>query len=147
MKKMIIYGAIGLVIAIIGFGLFLGVQTLRRKYTPQERLIATLESIAAARRNSGFLGRHALVVSLPVGSQLILIGGVHGNSVSLQNILAELAKKNLLVSDFTLAPNTYLVFNGNCLDLTPFNGEVLTSIAQLMHTNPQRVWYLRVPRE
>ncbi len=145
MKKKILSIVI-FILALLGYGLFRGIQTLRKKRTPQARLLQTLSRLTAARKNAGYLGKQALVLSLPSESQLILIGGLQGNSKSLERILSELQRTKLL-SGQLLEQNTFLVFNGNCLGSTRYNGEVLTAIGKLMHANPQRVWFLRGPQE
>ena len=147
MKKILLQ--LGLIALLVGGGyiLFKGIEYVYKRSFPQEKLMRTLEAFTHARREQGYLGKQALVLSLAEGSRVVLVGSVQGNDESLKLIVRGLQQAGLLSKAGELAPNTYLILNGDMLGATSSNGTVLETIVQLMSRNPERIWYLRGPEE
>lgn len=133
-------------LAFIGFGIYLmakGLQELYEYFQPISRFMRRLEHLSVARKKEGHLGKQALVLSLPAGSQLVVIGHIHGNDQSLRSIRQDLVRRELLSSEGVLTSGTYMIINGSIFGPTAKNGEVLTALVELMEHNPQGMWLLR----
>ncbi len=135
-------------LAILG-GLLLarGIQILYLRSLPAERLMRTLSHLTDVRKQEGYQGKQAFVISLPEGSQIILLGNVLGNYESLRQILDELTRSSVLSLKGTLKKDHFLIMNGPFLGPTSTNGQVLETLAQLIEQNSQMVWYLRGPQD
>ena len=76
------------------------------------------------------------------GDKFINIGDLHGSLHSLVRILSLLYAKNYIFDDFTLAENTYLIFNGDFVDRGCYGTETLYIALLLKLKNPHNVFLL-----
>lgn len=142
MRKEFRYGAVAILL-VIAYFLSQGIQALYVRSLPGEKLIRTLSTLYRKRKNEGFQGKHAIVISLPQNSKLIVVGEVFGNFEALMQIRDDLITKGLLTQSGMLSKGTYLLLIGPFLGSTSLNGHVLEWIARMMKDNPDAAWFLR----
>jgi ABC-type branched-subunit amino acid transport system substrate-binding protein len=76
--------------------------------------------------------------------KLIVLSNVHGSLHSVSRILTDLYKRHIIKDDLTIAePDTYIIFNGNAVNLSPYSLELLTLILQLKKKNPDHFLYVK----
>lgn len=108
----------------------------------------TLEQVTQSREKNGYYGRFVEKIIPPAYAQFIIFGDVHGSLHSLTRDLEELAQQGIIDNTFKLTKDdTYLIFNGNVIDLSPYILETLTLVLDLMRNNPTRVIYIRGKHE
>jgi ABC-type branched-subunit amino acid transport system substrate-binding protein len=85
-----------------------------------------------------------ITLEVPSGTTFIIFGSLHGALHSLERDFHELQKQGIIDNHFNIiAPNHYIVFNGNAIDLSAYSLEVLTVILRLQLTNPDKVFYIQ----
>jgi hypothetical protein len=77
------------------------------------------------------------------GDAVFFFGDFHGDAASLIRGLQNLMRTRHVRDDFTLAPNTYLVFLGDYVDRGPGSSELLYLLLTLKNKNPDHVILLR----
>jgi hypothetical protein len=103
-----------------------------------------LSSVTQARENNGFHGRFLQRITPYPGTTVILWGPLKGAFPSLVRTLTYLKEHSIINATFTLQdPETYLVFDGDVINNSPYALETLTLVLALMNANPQKVIYLR----
>lgn len=107
-----------------------------------------LEHITQSREKNGYYGRFVEKIIPQAHTQFIIFGDIHGSLHSLTRDLEELAQQKIIDNNFKLIKdNTYLIFNGNVIDLSPYILETITLVLDLMRNNPARVIYIRGKHE
>lgn len=85
-------------------------------------------------------------INVPVGSQIAVIGDIHGAIHSLLRNLLRLVALGYLNNDFSINtidhPNFYMVFLGDLIDRGPYSVDVLYTAFRLKMANPSRVFIL-----
>ncbi len=89
--------------------------------------------------STGFLEKH----DLPAGSEVAVIGDIHGNGLRLDLTLKALQKRGYLDEEFRLLPGKSIVFLGDYMDRGKNNLKVLELVMTLKMENPERVHLLR----
>jgi hypothetical protein len=84
----------------------------------------------------------AVVLNAHPEVNVIIWGSLNGAFHSLVRDLVELRSQKIITDTFELLmPHSYIVFNGNVIDGSPFILETLTVILQLFLRNPDKVFY------
>lgn len=77
------------------------------------------------------------------GSRFFIFGDLHAAFHSLVRDLTFLQQQGVIADDFTLLDeDCYIVFNGNCIDQSPYNLEALSLLIKLLLKNPKNVIYV-----
>lgn len=107
-----------------------------------------LSEVTQKRKTSGFHGNFIRKLSVSSESEFIVFGDLLGNFHSLVRDLEELNKMGLITEELQLLkPNHYLIFNGNVINSSPYNMEILTTAFLLLKQNPLQVFYIRGSHE
>lgn len=76
-------------------------------------------------------------------SKLIVFGDVHGSFHSLIRGLEHLREQNIIGDDLSItSPSTYILFNGDFIDRSPYSIDSLILACLLMKKNPKQVFYI-----
>jgi branched-chain amino acid transport system substrate-binding protein len=109
---------------------------------------ALLEQVTDNRELAGNAGSYALEIEPPENSEFILVSNIAGSFHSLMRILGWLNQSNIIDNSFKILPaNTYFVFDGNSINSSPYNLEVLTIILTLMKNNGNKVLHIKGKQE
>lgn len=77
------------------------------------------------------------------GTQFIIFGPVYGSFHSLVRSLRELERRGTITTTFKIKEkNTFIVFDGNVIDKSPYIMETLSLVLKLLEINPENVFYL-----
>ena len=99
-----------------------------------------LQTVFTSREKKLYPQGYTLIMRPQPGSRFVIFGPLNGAFHSLVRDLGALKKQGIIDNTFKLVhPDTYIVFNGNVVDGTPYLLETLTLILSLMHANPERV--------
>ncbi len=91
---------------------------------------------------------YAAMLTVPTGTQLIVLGDINGNYHSLVRILQELYSKKVLDNQFKLtASNYYFVINGNGIGSSAYALQTLELLLHLLQANPNACIYSTGPFE
>lgn len=113
-----------------------------------EQLKELLEAITDWRQTNGYNGRFVEKMYPKPGSQFILFGDLHGAFHSLVRDLQKLVLMGIMNEDFKITQkDTYLIFSGDTIDLSPYILETLTLVLTLMQKNPRTIIYTRGKHE
>ncbi len=109
-----------------------------------ESFIALLKQITKDRELNGYIGRFIQKMVPEPGTQFIIFGNLHSAFHSLVRDLGELKLQGIINNDLKIIkPHCYFVFNGDVVDQSPYILETLMVVMQLMHINPDHVFYIR----
>jgi len=126
------------------FDCFLERIGIRKSLWTAEAFYLLIKMITKDRELNGYIGRFVQKIDPVPGSQFVIFGDFHGALHSFIRDLAFLELKGIIDKNLTICkPYCYLVFNGNVVGQSPYSLETLTIIMQLMHRNPERVFYIR----
>jgi len=114
---------------------------------PVDQFEQLLTSAINRRENDGYIGRFVHKVIPKDDEQFIVLGDLHGSFHSLVRVLLFLQKKGIIDNTLKLKDGYSIIFNGNAIDLSPFNLETLLIILGLMEQNPKTVFYTRGKHE
>ena len=86
-------------------------------------------------------GPHSFVMRPCNGSQFIIFGPLFSSYHSLVRCLTELKGLGYLSNDMKIAkPSTFIVFNGDVIDGSPYILETLSLVLSLMHANSGKLF-------
>jgi branched-chain amino acid transport system substrate-binding protein len=113
-----------------------------------ETFMKKLETVTKKREAQGYTGKFVLKVNTQAKKQFIIFGSLYGELKSLTRSLAELVKMGILSDNFKINdPDHYIIFNGNTIDYSPYNTEILSTILSLLEKNPDNVFYTKGTHE
>jgi len=105
---------------------------------------ALLKKVTRFRENNGYMGRFVQRIEPEPGAKFIVWGDLFGAFHSIDRCLQYLKKKKIIDNNLRITDkNTYFVFKGNVIDLSPYILETLTVVLKLMEINPENVIYIR----
>lgn len=78
-----------------------------------------------------------------VNSRCVVFGDIRGAFHSFVRDLEQLVQLHILTRDLHLTENSYLIFNGNVINGSPYNMQTLYVLLILMKKNPERVVYIK----
>jgi ABC-type branched-subunit amino acid transport system substrate-binding protein len=104
-----------------------------------------LQDIVKQRELSGQTGNFTVKITpLSEQSDFVVVGPLLGQFHSLVNILTSLKQKNVIDDDFKIIkPETYIIFNGNAADGSPYILETLSLIMGVLKENPTHAFYIK----
>lgn len=103
-----------------------------------------LRVVASKREKEAFYGRFVQKILPKPGMHFIIFGDVHGAFHSVVRDLTLLKEQGIIDEQFKIIkPDYYIVFNGDVIDRSSFNLEILTLVLRLMDVNPDIVLYIR----
>lgn len=95
-----------------------------------------------------FIASTSRLIEANSETQIILWGKLYGAFHSLVRDLSNLILRGIINNEFKIIkPNTYLVFNGNAIDLNAYSLETLTLILRILDVNPEMAIYIRGSHE
>ncbi len=94
---------------------------------------------ASTKQMAGFLEKH----ELESGSEVAVVGDIHGNDLRLDLTLKALQKRGYLDEQFRLLPGKNLVFLGDYIDRGKNSLKVLELVMALKMENPEQVHLIR----
>ncbi|MCK5632846.1 ABC transporter substrate-binding protein [bacterium] len=106
-----------------------------------------LQNVIKQRENNGYMGRFVIKMTPKSDSRFIIFGDLHASFHSFVRNLEHLQNERIINNNLKIKDGYYFVFNGNAIDLSPFNLEILNLIAHIMDKNPQQVFYIRGQHE
>lgn len=106
-----------------------------------------LEQITAQRESAGFKTHFIEKLVVPENSRIFVWSDLEGAFHSLTRDLCQLKAKDVISEDLKLSSDCYFIFNGNCIDRSPYILETLTVILKLLAKNPGRVFYIKGNQE
>ncbi len=110
-------------------------------YTLQSLLDAYLAHSASSEH------KEVLTIEHTTPQKVIIFGSLHGALHSFTRDLQQLKILDIINEELIVAPENFIIFNGNAIDYSPYSLEVLTIILQLMLKNPHHVIYLKGEHE
>ena len=112
--------------------------------TTPNNFIDLLHSITEAREHKQLTGDFITRIRLSKPARFFVWDDLHASIHSFGRSLDWLVDNKYMHPDFVLTDkDTYLVFNGDCIDRGAYNLETLYIILQLIEKNPQQVFYIR----
>lgn len=106
-------------------------------------LFATRQNVDILVRNgSSEFGGKALVLSLPVGTRVVLLNNLHGDIRLFKKVLSHAQKEGCISEEGILGDDCILLINGNAASTVHDDTSVLTRIATLIEHNPNKAFYL-----
>jgi len=105
-----------------------------------------LEKIIAQEQQRLLNREYVLNLHPQEGDTFIIWGNLQGAFHSFARGIEELHRQGIIDTNLRLAPNHYLIVNGNLIGSSAFNLELFTLFATLMVKNRDRVWYVRGER-
>lgn len=119
-----------------------GIQ--HKQIITRENFISALETITTERELLGFNKKFAVKINFITPTiNIYAWGPIFGQFHSLTMCLDDLRKKNIISNDLIIQqPNTYLIFDGNVINGSPYNLETLLLVFQIMRKNPNTAFYL-----
>lgn len=103
-----------------------------------------LHKVAKYREEEGYYGDYILIKTPKVGTRFIIIGPLLGAFHSLVRDLEELKRQCFINDDLKITmPNTYLIFNGNVINGSPYVLETLTLVLAILNKNKQNAFYIK----
>ena len=126
----------------------LGFLRIKKPLWSAHKFKKLLQNITHYRENNGLTGRFVQRISPDPGAKFVVWGSLFGAFHSIERCLDYLVKKGVINKHLqVLDKNTYLVFEGNVINLSPYILETLTLILKLMEINSNQVIYLRGSHE
>ncbi len=110
-------------------------------YTLQSLLDAYLAHSASSEH------KEVLTIEHTTPQKVIIFGSLHGALHSFTRDLQQLKILGIINEELIVAPENFIIFNGNAIDYSPYSLEVFTIILQLMLKNPHHVIYLKGEHE
>lgn len=128
------------------------IRKLRNKFFPTLSSFSffqkLLEKVTKDRIAQGYQGDFIHKLSPPANARFILFGDYFGAFHSLIRNLQELHKQGFIDENLRLKkPTDFMIFNGNLINSSPYNIEILTVALFLLSQNPTQVFYIRGSHE
>jgi branched-chain amino acid transport system substrate-binding protein len=106
--------------------------------------IALMKKVTNERVQQGYTKKHVIKIPYSTHTECIIWGDIQGAFHSLDRDLNVLVKKGYLDSNLRIIkPNTYMIFNGDAIDRSPYSLATLTVLMKLMEQNPQHAFYIQ----
>lgn len=104
-----------------------------------------LEELITHRQLLGYTDNFAIKINFTSPTITIYAWGPLGGQFhSLVRALKSLYDKGIIDNKFAIKnSNTYFIFNGNAIDGSPYNIEILDLLFQLLKVNPTQVFYIK----
>jgi len=103
-----------------------------------------LEDVVKEREDEQLYGNMVARLTVDADTQFYIWGDMHGAYHSLVRDLTYLHEQDVITSELEIKNDkTFLVFNGDFIDRSPFNVQTLHVALLLMKKNPKQVYYLR----
>lgn len=113
-----------------------------------DRMRSLLREVIHQKELSGYSGNFVVQLPWQAEDKLIIFGDMQGGFSSLVRALLYFKQQGIIDEQLRLQDtHTQLIFNANLIGRTPYNLELLITVASLQLQNPGKVWYIRGPYE